>query len=129
MCPDWKALQCCDLRFYLHSMRRVLSATSQFSPSQRPSIEDFADHWKAIFEKTEVDDGPRMRCPRRRPTDLDDEERQAFDPAVVSAMIKRRHERIRMKGCWPGQHDTDGPPEACPVCGRYGPWISCMFTC
>ncbi|XXQ37395.1 Uncharacterized protein PBTT_08331 [Plasmodiophora brassicae] len=82
---DWQALQRCDLRYYLHSMRRVFSASSQLKPRrQRPSIEEFADHWKAVFEKTGVDDGPRMRSPRRS-SDLDDEERHAFDPAVVSA--------------------------------------------
>ncbi|CEO95899.1 hypothetical protein PBRA_009698 [Plasmodiophora brassicae] len=103
MRPDWQALQRCDLRFYLSSMRRVFAATSQLQPSQRPSIEEFADHWKAVFEKPGVDDGPRLRSPRLS-TDLDDEERHAFGPAVVTAIIKR-HEW--MKGVGPDNIPMD----------------------
>ncbi|XXQ39269.1 Reverse transcriptase domain-containing protein [Plasmodiophora brassicae] len=115
-------MQTVDLGFFLSKMRRVFAQSAELRPSQRPSLEQFADKYRDVFDRDA--DAPDRVDYRRpcRPADLDPEEAGAFSPGAVASAIGRQ---AWMKGIGPDNLPLDvfkGDTEAA------SQWISAMFV-
>ncbi|CEP03967.1 hypothetical protein PBRA_009547 [Plasmodiophora brassicae] len=80
-------MQTADLGYFLSKLHRLFAQSAELRPSQRPSLEQFADKYRDVFDRAA--DAPD-RVEYRRPCRLDPEEAGAFSPASVASAIERQ---------------------------------------